>query len=473
MMKILLTVLLTCTTIVGFSSCSSTTDDTKPNILFVFIDDMGYGDLQCFGNNESETPNINRLASEGIRFNQFYVNAPICSPSRTAVTTGQYPMRWGITSYIASRANNKRRGMNDCLSLEAPSVARTFSENGYYTAHIGKWHMGGGRDIADVPLVTEYGFDESYTQFEGLGDRVLATFETFPQYKGGKRDLEIQSEALGRGKIDWAKRYKVNEIFVNKAIKAIENARKVNKPFYINLWPDDVHTPCEPSPENRQDMSKHGRYLGVLKEMDREMGVMFDYIRNDKELAENTLIVFTSDNGPEPGAGVSGDLRGFKCHLYEGGIREPLIIWSPKLVDSKLNGTIDSTSVIAGFDLPPTLLSIAGIKHNVVFDGENRAEPLLGLKQTTRKKPIMWQRPSDRPWNHEEGRDNLDLAIREGDYKLLINMDGSGLELYNIKNDERESNNIAAEYPEIVKNLKKKVMAWNAEIPPMLSIPEN
>ena len=143
--------------------------EQKPNILFVFIDDMGYGDLACYGNAEVKTPQIDKLASEGISFTQFYVNAPICSPSRVAVTTGQYPPRWGITSFISSREHNKQRDMNDYLKKEAPTVARELSKAGYYTAHIGKWHMGGGRDIGDVPLITEYGFNESVTQFEEIG----------------------------------------------------------------------------------------------------------------------------------------------------------------------------------------------------------------------------------------------------------------------------------------------------------------
>lgn len=133
----------------------------RPNFVFVFIDDMGYGDLSCYGNTDVSTPNIDRLASEGIRFEQFYVASPICSPSRVGITTGQYPARHMIHSYLNSRKLNRERGMRDFLDPAAPAIARAFRDAGYATAHFGKWHMGGGRDVDDAPLPQAYGFDES------------------------------------------------------------------------------------------------------------------------------------------------------------------------------------------------------------------------------------------------------------------------------------------------------------------------
>ncbi len=161
----------------------------KPNIIFVLADDMGYADLQSYGGQGVKTPNINRLAAEGIRFTQFYVNSPICSPSRTAFTTGQYPARWKITSYIDDRGANNRRGMAQWLDLQAPTIARSLSQAGYHTGHFGKWHMGGGRDVGEAPLLTEYGFDQTLTQFEGLGDRVL------PVDERSRRQAGIQNGA--------------------------------------------------------------------------------------------------------------------------------------------------------------------------------------------------------------------------------------------------------------------------------------
>src|SRR4029079_936564 len=154
---------------------------SRPNILLVLIDDMGWGDFSCFGNKKVETTNIDRLASEGIRFEQFYVNSPICSPSRTAISTGQYPTRWQITSYLSNRKENERRGIAQWLDPKAPMLARILHNAGYVAGHFGKWHMGGQRDVGDAPLILEYGFDESLTNFEGLGPRVLPLLDT---YKG-------------------------------------------------------------------------------------------------------------------------------------------------------------------------------------------------------------------------------------------------------------------------------------------------
>jgi len=312
-------------------------NNKQANILFIFIDDMGYGDLGCYGNKTVQSPNIDQLAKEGIRFNQFYVNSPICSPSRVAVTTGQFPSRWGITSYISSRADNAERGIKDHLDISAPSLARDLQNAGYYTAHIGKWHMGGGRDINDVPLITEYGFNESVTQFEGLGERYLATYETLNR-KDSTRSLEKRSAALGKGPIHWAKREDFTKIFVDHTITAIENAHEANKPFYINLWPDDIHTPLEPPEELRGDLSTQARFLGVMKEMDKQMGRLFTYIRSNPAIMGNTLIVFTSDNGPDYDVNVAGHLKGVKTELYEGGIREPFIVWWPSLIPERLQG---------------------------------------------------------------------------------------------------------------------------------------
>lgn len=353
----------------------------KNNILFVFIDDMGYADLGCYGNKEVHTPNIDQLAKEGILFTQFYVNAPICSPSRVAVTTGHFPSRWGITSYICSKQNNANRAMHNYLKKEAPSVARNIKAAGYYTAHIGKWHMGGGRDVGDAPLITEYGFDESVTQFEGLGDRYLATFETF-DFKDGKRWLENQSAELGKGEINWIKRDIVTETFVDRTIQAIKNAQKEDKPFYINLWPDDMHTPLEPPKNLRGDLSTKDRFLGVMREMDNQIGRLVNYIRNNKELRKNTLIVFTSDNGPDKDVNDAGVLRGYKTNLYEGGFREPFIAWWPGEIPKRKSGSKNTETVIAGIDLPLTFMKIAGAKPDASadYDGECMFEAIAGKK---------------------------------------------------------------------------------------------
>lgn len=434
----------------------------RPNILFILIDDMGYADLGCYGNAEVKTPAIDRLAAEGIRFTQYYASAPICSPSRVAVFTGQYPGRWGITSYIDSRAKNQERGMKNFLDVGALSIARILSAAGYYTAHIGKWHMGGGRDVGEAPMITEYGFDESVTQFEGLGERYLATYETL-KLKDSTRQLEKSSALLQRGEVHWAKRYEITGKFVDRAIDVIARAKEAGHPFYINLWPDDVHTPLEPSPANRGTGTKHDRYIGVVNELDKELGRIFDFIRNDSALAANTLIIVASDNGPEPGAGSAGALRATKGSLYEGGIREPFIVWSPARMPSRMTGTVNSKNLIVGMDLPASFAALAGVKEKYSFDGMDVSDALIGKSLPVRAGAVMWQRPPDRKL--VEGVQQPDLAIREGEFKLLINVDGSGVELYNISTDQNESTNIATKHPDVVKILSAKVLKWYESMP--------
>ncbi|MFN7141592.1 MAG: sulfatase-like hydrolase/transferase, partial [Limisphaerales bacterium] len=232
--------LLTALMFVGASVHPAVGRQAKPNIIFVLIDDMGFADLSCYGGKPGLTPHIDSLAAEGVRFTQFYVGAPICSPSRTAFLTGQSPARWRITSFLASRAENERRGMAQWLDPAAPTISRTFQEAGYATGHFGKWHLGGQRDVGDAPLITEYGFDESVTNFEGLGERILPLRDAFDGNPPKKYSLG--SDKLGRGEIVWMDRSKNTEGFVTRTMDFIRKAEKESKPFYLNLWLDDVHS---------------------------------------------------------------------------------------------------------------------------------------------------------------------------------------------------------------------------------------
>ena len=432
------------------------------NIIFVFIDDMGYGDLTCYGNHHAKTPEIDRLAKEGIRFTQFYVNAPICSPSRVAVTTGQYPARWKITSYLARREVNAKRGLAQFLDLKAPSLARTLQQAGYVTAHIGKWHMGGQRDVGEAPLIQEYGFDISLTNFEGLGDRVLPLMDNDT---GGlkKLGLGVGSEKLGRGKITWEKRYDVTARFVDRALGVIKQAQTEARPFYINLWPDDVHSPHLAPPSLRGDGSRSAHYSGVIKELDRQLGRLFDFVRRDSTLHGNTLIVVASDNGPEHPIGSSGGLRGSKGMIYEGGIRVPFIVWWPGGMPTSAQGTTDTSTVMAGFDLPSSLLSVTGqsFPSGTMQDGEDMSRAFRG-QEVQRERPIMWMRPPD--W---AGRNNdlPDLAIRDGKWKLLVNADGTNPQLYDLSSDTGEDQNLAQQRPKMTVRLSEQVLNWRRALP--------
>lgn len=437
--------------------------DAKPNLITIFIDDMGWADLSCFGNKDVETTNIDRFANEGIRFKQFYVNSPICSPSRTALMTGQYPARHRITSYLNNRAANNERGIAQWLDVNAPTLGRMLSKHGYATGHFGKWHLGGQRDVGEAPLISEYGFDASLTNFEGLGPRVLPLNIAKTGQPG--KPWALGSDSLGRGPIEWEDRSKVTGAFVKRAVEFIDASQQKGKAFFFNLWPDDVHSPFFPPLAQRNDEAKRALYLSVLKAMDDQLGVLFDRIRNDPKLRDNTLVVFASDNGPEPGAGQSAELRGNKGYLWEGGIRSPLIVWGPGLMEKQAVGSINSTTIISSVDIVASFLEAAGAPHPEGYlpDGENLLPALLGMTTVQRSRPLFWRRPPDRPGTAKEPAP--DLAVRDNEWKLLCRIDGSNVQLYNLQSDPSETKNVAGTNEPVVGRLKKALLDWNAGLP--------
>lgn len=436
-----------------------------PNVIVILIDDMGWADFSSFGNKAVETQNFDQLAREGIRFSQFYVNAPICSPSRTALTTGCYPQRFRIGSYLDNRRLNRQRGIADWLDRKTPTLARLLHNAGYATGHFGKWHMGGQRDVGDAPLITEYGFDASLTNFEGLGDRVLPLLDPFDGSEPARHALG--SDSLGRGDVQWVRRDRVTTSYVDSAITFIDEAVERGQPFYVNLWPDDVHSPFFPPADKRGDGSKRDLYLGVLDAMDEQLGALFDHVRQSPQLRDHTVILVCSDNGPEPGAGSAGEFRGEKGHLYEGGVRSPLVVWGPGLVDPARVGGWNRESVLAAFDLVPSLLAICGVTRpaEVVLDGQDLHEPLLGRSRASRTGPLFFRRPPDRD-NGNGLSDAPDLAVRLGDWKLLCEYDGADAELYDLAADPGERANVAAEHADIVADLGRQVVAWHESLPP-------
>jgi uncharacterized sulfatase len=434
----------------------------RPNFLFVLIDDMGYADLSCYGQKQIETPNMDRMAKEGIRFTQFYVNSPICSPSRTALMTGQFPARWKITSYLASLSENRDRGIVNWLDSKATTVARLLHDAGYATGHFGKWHMGGQRDVGEAPLITEYGFDKSVTQFEGLGDRILPLCDKFDGQPAQR--YALGSDKLGHGEITWMDRSKVTSGFVERALQFIRQAEHDGKPFYVDVWPDDVHSPFFPPKALRGNQTKRQLYLGVVRAMDEQFAPLFDYVRQQPALRTNTLIIIASDNGPEPGAGSAGIFRGHKGNLYEGGVREPFITWGPGLLADKARGTVNEKTVIAGVDMLPSLVELAGLQlGDAKLDGENMSASMLGKAQQTRVKPLFWIRPPDRPGDNRETWP--DLSVRDGDFKLLLMEDGTGAQLYDLANDPAETHNLASQKSDVAQRLTKELLDWRKSLP--------
>ncbi|MBC8327085.1 MAG: sulfatase-like hydrolase/transferase [Verrucomicrobia subdivision 3 bacterium] len=432
-----------------------------PNVVLVFIDDMGWGDFSCFGNKDARTPQIDRLAKEGVRFEQFYVNSPICSPSRTAISTGQYPQRWRITSYLAHRAVNERRGMAQWLDPKAPMLARSLQQAGYATGHFGKWHMGGQRDVDEAPAITEYGFDASLTNFEGMGPKLLPLTLRPGQDPNKPGRIWADATRLGKG-VRWMQRSKITEGFVDEAIPFIQKAVKAKQPFYLNLWPDDVHSPFWPPVDQWAD-GKRGLYHSVLQEMDRQLGRLFELIRNDPTLRDNTLVLVCSDNGPEKGAGSAGPFRGFKTHLYEGGVRSSLIAWGGPVAKQNF---VNRDSVFSAVDLVPTLLDLAGAPHpqGVRYDGESLPAVLLGKSEASRKAPIYFRRPPDRDAFYGDN-DLPDLAVRAGKWKFLCEFDGTEPELYNMETDRGETQSRAANHPDLVAQFTKACIMWHKSMP--------
>lgn len=450
--------------ILGASNPVLAATPPPPNILLLFIDDMGWGDFSCFGNEAARTPNIDRVAREGIRFEQFYVDSPICSPSRVAISTGLYPQRWRITSFLNNRRNNEERGMAQWLDPRAPMLARALRQAGYATGHFGKWHMGGQRDVADAPPITDYGFDESLTNFEGMGAKLLPLTLKPGETEPGR--IWADAERLG-GPVTWMLRSQITSGYLDAALAFMDKAAHDGKPFYVNLWPDDVHSPFWPPVARWGDGSKRRLYLSVLEEMDRQLARLFDRIRNDAVLRDNTMVLVGSDNGPERGAGSAGPFRGFKTQLYEGGVRSPLIVWGPGLLGPGKAGSVNPGSFLAAIDLVPSILTITGAEAPVGtdFDGVDMSEVFLGKSTRSRGIPLFFRRPPDR--DSFFGDDDLpDLAVRDGHWKLLCEYDGSQAELYDLEQDRAESNNLADQQPDMVRQLTETLLAWHRSMPP-------
>lgn len=438
--------------------------EVRPNIVLVFIDDLGWGDFSCFGNKAAQTPNIDRLAAEGLRFEQFCVNSPICSPSRTAISTGQYPQRWRIGSYLDNRRRNEERGVAQWLDPAAPMLARRLHEAGYATGHFGKWHMGGQRDVGDAPLITEYGFEESLTNFEGLGPRVLPLCDAFDGRT--PRRHALGSDLLGRGEIRWEDRSRVTAAFVAGALRFIRRAEAAGRPFYLNLWPDDVHSPFFPPRERRGNGSPRDLYLGVLRTMDEQLGSLFDHLQESERLRRNTLVLVCSDNGPAPGAGSAGPFRGHKATLFEGGLRSSLIVWGPGLLPAARAGSVNRESLVSAIDVPPSLLALTGVRpaRDTRLDGEALPRVLTGRSSASRKAPLYFRRPPDRDTAFGN-RDLPDLAMREGRWKLLCEYDGSEPELYDLETDRGERADLSGRHPDRVLRMTRALVAWHQSLP--------
>jgi len=412
-----------------------------PNIILILVDDLGWAELGCYGNTFNETPNLDRLASQGMRFTQAYAAAPVCSPTRASVMTGQYPARVGITDYL--RADDAKH-----LSPEEHvSIAKALRAQGYATGLIGKWHLMG--DYAtrkgDPKL---HGFDEvvcSETQYIGGGDY----FHPYQHLPGvpARMENEYLTDRLSLEAMDFITRHK-------------------GEPFFLYLSYYSVHTRLAA----KQDLiEKYKQKPGAGKQRNNpELAAMIESIDDGVGqiaaaltqcgIAENTVVVFMSDNGGDPKVTSNAPLRGVKSQLYEGGIREPMIVSWPAHVTPGSTCDVPVSTV----DFYPTLLEMAGAapKAEQTMDGENLV-PLLTGMGTLERDALFWHYPIAKP-HFLGGRSSG--AIRKGDLKLIEFYDTGEVELYDLAKDLGETINLASKLPEEAKELRQGLDDWRQAV---------
>ncbi|HTB82407.1 MAG TPA: sulfatase-like hydrolase/transferase [Candidatus Sulfotelmatobacter sp.] len=424
----------------------------RPNILFILTDDMGYSDPGCYGGKFAPTPNIDRLAGEGIRFTHFYDNAPICSASRCSYITGMYPARWNFTTYLDNRAHNEDCEQADFLTTNAPALARVMKSAGYQTAHFGKWHLGGGRDVTNAPLFRAYGYDES-----------IGTYES------PEPDPNITATDWIWSPKDKVKRWERTGYFVDHVLDFLQ--RHTNQPCYVELWPDDVHTPWVGNVDQqgrKGSWETKTNFSTVLAEYDRQMGRLFDGLKA-LGLETNTVVIFTSDNGPLPSFNHArtGGLRGSKLSLYEGGIRVPFIVRWPGHAAA---GGVDEQTVLDMVDLFPTFCAIGQgrMPANFTFDGRDM-RAVFDNTPATAARTIFWEYGREKSKSFAYPGAVFDhsphLAVREGKWKLLVNPDGSRVELFDLAADRNETNDVAAANDALTQQLKTAALAWKKSLP--------
>ena len=428
----------------GFNSPLKALAADQPNIIFIFSDDWGYGDLSCHGSNFCQTPNLDQMAKEGIDFSNFTVNSPVCSPSRVAVMTGQFPARQSIHQHFAGVKSNRKRSMPDWLDPEGPSLPRmmqskrvtrrAISESGILAAA-----------LAFQPKI-KYGYDD------------FATFN-------GSKTNEIKKDGLAS--VDHA------ETFIRK---------NSDGPFFVNLWLHEVHLahfPLEHYMEKFKDLDEQQQvYASVIAEGDEGVGRILKLLK-ELNIDDNTLVVFSSDNGPEstrgledkihhagqPGlggyysVGETAGLKGEKRSLFAGGVRVPLIVRWPGVAPA---GKIDKSSVLTAVDLLPTFVAIAGgeLPEGYQPDGENVAAAFHG-QPFQRTKPIFWEWRGgvDKPFTWPS------KGVRDGRWKLLVNEDSGQTELYDLDQDWSEQKDVAESNPKVVETLKQDLDQWTASLP--------
>ena len=429
------------------ATASHASAQAKPNIIIILTDDLGPGDLGCYGGKIANTPNIDGMAKAGIRFTQFYVASPICSPSRCGLLTGGFPARHKITSYMQTRAGNRGCEQVDFLDPQVPTLPRLLKGVGYRTAHFGKWHLGGGRDVVDAPKFAAYGYDVH-----------AGTWESPEPHPDITAINWIWSDK------DKVKRWDRTAFFVERTLDFLKQSK--GSPCFVNLWLDDPHTPWVPAMGAKKGNAREN-LKGVMEETDRQIGRLMAGLKA-LGIDDNTLVIFLSDNGPLPtfNQARTMGLRGSKLSLYEGGVRLPCIVhWPGKTPVDR----VDDVTVLSAVDFLPTLYAIAGaaLPEGAAIDGEDRGKAFLGAPLKDRRRPLFWEYGRNEKFFSYPDNANRspNLAIRDGNWKLLMNADGTGVELYDLLGDAREADNLAEKQPETAARLKKSLLDWRKSVP--------
>ena len=419
--------------LIGLLLLTSTALAAPPNVVLIVADDLGYGDLGCFGGKEIKTPHLDKLAQAGVRLTDAYA-FPVCSPTRAALMTGRYPYKTGFEWVILYR--EKDRG----LAVEDSVLAKQMKAAGYATALYGKWHLGYQPKFSP----NAHGFDD---------------FFGFP---GADLDYYSHKDALGdpglyrNGKLVNQEGY-LTDLITEKAEQFI--AANAAKPFFLEVTYNAPHWPFQPpgKPDDRTkanygpETGTRADYIKIVERLDDGVGRILKSL-DDRKLADNTLVIFFSDNGGER-LSDNGPLFHGKYTLWEGGIRVPCIIRWP----GKFDAGKESHQPIITMDITATILTAAGAKLPANLDGENMIDEIAGKKEI-KPRNLFWRLP--RP-NSKFGQ----KASRYGNWKFIVDRDSELL--FDLAKDIGERKNLAYQHPDVVKEIKAALTKWEATLPPL------
>ncbi len=433
-------------------SINNKKDSTKSwyNIVFIIADDLGYAQSGCYGSDYYQTPNIDRLASEGIRFTNAYAAAAVCSPTRASIMTGKYPARLHITDYIpGADPEDKPLGAPNWqkhLPFKETTIAEQLKKHGYHTALFGKWHLSAYKTPPEsMPYNPDkHGFDECFVTYKPASYMPLGKWQT------AGNDAHNVDTITNLG-IDFMERNQDNPFFLVIAHNSIHDPLMEND----SLIEKYRQLPATDKPEN------HPVIAAMAETLDASLGKVLDSI-NNLGLKGNTMVIFYSDNGGKASYAKQTPLRKGKGWLYEGGIRVPLIIRWPDVIDS---GT-STDEMISSIDFYPTFLDLAGINHNLEKIDGSSLLPLLQHNKALKRDALYWNYPH----YHIGSGMRPAAAIRKGNYKLIEWYEGSLLdkpgvyELYDLKHDIGETNNLTDSLPGEKDELINLLDAWKKKV---------